>query len=66
MSNKILAFFCRLIRFYFTIVYTEVCVSKPLWELMRFQCNNYFENATIVTFAGLRVKEQVVLKLTLR
>ena len=66
MSNKILAFFGRLIRFSFTTVYTKVCVSKPLWWLMRFRCNNYFENATIVAFAGLRVKEQVVLKLTLR
>ena len=42
VSNNILGFFCRLIRFYFITVYTEVS--------MRIK-------ATIVAYAGLRVNE---------
>ena len=41
VSNNILAFFCRLIKFCFITVYTKVCVSK----------------ATIVAYVGLRVKQ---------
>ena len=39
-------------------VYIEVCVLKPLQWLMQFRCNNYFENATIVAYVGLKVKWQ--------
>ena len=52
VSNNI---FGRLIRFYFTTVYTEVCVSKATIVAYAFLVQ-YFENATIVAYAGLRVK----------
>ena len=55
VSNNILAFFCRLIKFYFTTVYTEVCISKPLIVAYVFSVQ-YFENTTIVAYVGLRVK----------
>ena len=42
VSNNILAFFCRLIRFYFITVYTEVSMHIK---------------ATIVAYTGLRVNE---------
>ena len=45
VSNNILGFFCRLIRFYFTTVYT--------YRGMRIK-------ATIVAYAGLRVKSILV------
>ena len=54
-SNNILVFSCRLIRCYFIIVYREVCVSKTTKVAYAFLVQ-YFENTTIVAYAGLRVK----------
>ena len=55
VSNNILAFFCRLIRFLF---------YNSLYRGMRIKATivayafsvQYFENVTIVAYAGLRVK----------
>ena len=52
VSNNILAFFCRLIKFYFIAVYTTVCISKAMAYVFLVQ---YFENPNIVAYAGLRV-----------
>ena len=72
VSNNILAFFCRLIKFCFIIVYTNVCASKVtivayIVLLVQYFENvtivayivllvQYFENVTIVAYVGLRVK----------
>ena len=56
VRNKILAFFCRLIKLYFITVCTEVCISKPLYWLNYAFSVQCFENTTIVAYAGLRVK----------
>ena len=55
VTNNILALFCRLIKFYFITVYTEICVSKPL-RTHSFSVQ-YSENATIVAYVGLNVKD---------
>ena len=57
VSNNILAFFCRLIWFYFTTVYTEVCMhikATIVAYAFSVQC---VESTTTVTYAGLRVNE---------
>ena len=56
MSTSILAFFCRLIRFYFITVHTKVCVLKATIVACAFLVE-YFESATLVAYAGLRVKK---------
>ena len=56
VSNNILAFFCRLTKFYFITVYTKVCVSKATIVAYAFLVQ-YFENAIIVAYADLGLIE---------
>ena len=61
VSNNILGFFCRFIRFYFTTVYIyrgmRIKATIVAYAFL-VQC---FENATIVAYVGLRVKQVVQL-----
>ena len=53
VSNNTLAFFCRLIRFYFTSLYRGMRIKATIVVyVFLVQC---FENATIVAYVGLRV-----------
>ena len=56
VSNNILGFFCRLIRFYFITVYTEVSMHIKATIVAYAFLVQHFEKATIVAYAGLRVK----------
>ena len=56
VSNNILTFFCRLIKFCFITVYTKVYVSKVTIVAYALLVQ-YFENVTIVAYVGLRVKQ---------
>ena len=58
MSNNILAFFCRLIKVCFITVYTKVYISKATIVAYVFLVQ-YFENTTIVAYAGLRANSSV-------
>ena len=54
MSNNILAFFCRPIKFFYNSAYRSMCIKATI-VAYAFSVQ-YFENATIVAYAGLRVK----------
>ena len=55
MSDMMLAFFCRLIKFCFLTVSTKVCLSKAAVVAYVFSVQ-YFKNASIVAYVDLRVK----------
>ena len=54
VSNKILTFFCRFIRFYSITVYTEVVCIEATIVAYAFSVQ-YFKNTTIRAYVGLRV-----------
>ena len=59
VSNNVFAFFCRLIKFYFITVYTEVAMRIKTTIVAYAFLVQCFENTTIVAYGGLKAKVNV-------